>query len=691
MATPFGSIMSRPGVGGPGDMPLMAEMGGMGDPLSMLSAGGGLSTLLQPQGSSQSMRSPEEISEESAIDKLRPGSELHAKVLQRLNAYFDFSKNEMSNHHPRWGWQELRIQAYIKHPSYKDLMQALQNNAGAPPEPVKIIVPYSYATLHAAATYIFSILFGRRPIFPLLPTRGTATDKVRYMEQALQSNMEMAKGYQAGWQLIWDALVYNVGAVRIGWAEEDGMRLEIKNGQRQMVKGLKFAGNKIIPIDPYHFFPDPRVPMHQVNEKGDFVFWLNHKSEMELYDKEKDGILKWVDAACKAARSSTSEDELGAVADSNRRARIGTDRTLLRPAGDVVRFMPAREGTVRLVPKDWGLGDSDRSELWKFTWNKWQIMQAQPLGMAHDRHPVAVAEPTSFGHEFGGLSFADFIGPFQDMISWLVNSRLENVRTVVNNQFVVDPNRVEMQDLRQPAPGKAIRLKQAAIGTDVREAITQLQVLDVTQGHFTDMQLLRTLGDACSGINDNMRGIQTSGGRRSATEARMAMQAGASRLSQMAILISSQALGDVCDQSILNIQQFMPDEMWIELSGDEDNLPAGSTLLKPDMIAGSFNYQISDGSLPYDKAAMVETWKEILMAVMQDPELRQAKDVIRIFDYIAVLGGAKNIKEFNRQQQAFAPGQPPAGAIPAGPAMPQMPNFTGGQQLLPPPGQSAST
>jgi hypothetical protein len=655
--------------------------------MSMLSSGTDLGSLLND--GTQSMPSPDEISPDSVIDKLGPNTDLHKKVLGKLNAYFDFSSNAMSEHHPRWNWQELRIQAYIKQPNYRDLVTALQTNNGAAPEPIKVIVPYSYATLHAAATYVYSILFGRRPVFPLLPTRGTTQEKSQYMEQAIQSNLELTKGYEAGWQLIWDAFTYNVGVVRIGWCEEYGNRLEISGGKRQMVESLKFAGNKIMPVDPYHFFPDPRVPMHQVNEKGDFVFWLTFQSEMSLYDREYNGQLKWVKEACRAEKEYGQRGELGPVADSQRRARIGAGNTLLQPAGDVVKFIAPREGTVRLVPKDWfGEGYSERSELWKFTFTKYQIMQAQPLGMAHERHPVAVAEPTSFGHEFGGLSYADFIGPFQDMISWLVNSRMENVRTTINNQFVVDPGRVEMQDLRQPAPGKAIRLKQAAIGSDVREAIQQLTTLDVTQGHFQDMQLLRLLGDATTGINDNMRGIQTQGGRRSATEARMAMQAGASRLSQLAIRISSQAMDDICDQMIINLQQFMPDEMWVELSGDETGPP--SLLLKPDMIVGSFNYQVSDGSLPYDKLAMLETWKEILMAIMQDPELRQSKDVNKIFDYIAVLGGAKNINQFNRQP-GFAPGQPPQGAIPVGPAQPQAPNFTRNMQLLPPPGQQAST
>lgn len=687
MAGPLGFAPAgyNAGVGTGAMAPEMGMMGDLStmlaDPTAML---GGSQSLIQGM---QSMPGPEQESEESAIDKLGPDTELHKKVIQKLNAYFDFSKNAMTDFHARWNWQEQKVQAYIALPDYKQLWQALENNRGAAPEPIKIIVPYSYATLHAAATFIYSVLFGRRPIFPILPVRGTTTEKATYMEAALQSNLELCKGYEAGWQLIWDSVVYNLGVVRIGWAEEYGNTLRITNNQREMTKGLKFAGNKIVPVDPYHFFPDPRVPMSEVNKRGDFVFWLTHQSEMILYDKEADGVLKWVKEACRKDKENPSNGELGPVADSNRRARIGTAKTLLRPSGDIVKHIPVREGTVRLVPKDWGLGDSTYSELWKFSWTPYQIMQAQPLGMAHENHPVAVAEPTSFGHEFGGLALADFIGPFQDMISWLVNSRMENVRTTVNNQFVVDPNRVEMQDLRQPPAGKAIRLKQAAIGTDVREAIMQLTTTDVTAGHFQDLQNFRMLADATTGINDNMRGIQSQGGRRSATEARMAMQAGASRLSQMAIRISSQAMVDITDQMIMNIQQFMPEEMWIEMSGD-DNMPGGSTLLKPDMIVGTFNYQISDGSLPYDKLAMLETWKEIMFGIAQDPELRQAKDIVKVFNYVATLGGAKNIRQFDREQQpGFAPGQPPQGAVPAGPALPSPPQFGRSQGLLPPPGQ----
>ena len=157
----------------------------------------------------------------------------------------------------------------------------------------------------------------------------------------------------------------------------------------------------------------------------------------------------------------------------------------------------------------------------------------------------------------------------------------------------------------------------------------------------------------------------------------MSMQAGASRLSQMAIRISSQGFLPMVNQMIMNVQQFMPDEMWIETTGD-DAQPS-SMALTPDMLIGHFNYQVSDGSLPFDKMAMVESWKEILFGIARDPELRQQYDLGRIFQYVAELGGAKNIDSFKRQQQpniamgaAPAPGMDP-NMVPLGPAQPALP------------------
>jgi hypothetical protein len=379
-------------------------------------------------------------------------------------------------------------------------------------------------------------------------------------------------------------------------------------------------------------------------------------SENILRDLEKEKMLKWVEEAISKDKTDRRN---GFQTQNRRRLKIGVSGESLTTPANVVGFHTLREGTVRLNPKDWKLGDTDRSELWKFTWTKHQIIQAEPLGMIHSMHPMVATEPASFGHDFMSISMHDMIGPFQDILSWLVSSRMENVRTSINNQFIADPSRIEVNDIRDSPIGRIIRLKQTAMGLPIKEAIQQLMVQDVTMGHISDIQTMRILADTITGVNDNMRGIQTAGGRRSATEARMAMQNGANRLSQMAIRVSGQAFQPLCQQMIMNIQQFMPDKMWVETTGD-DGTPK-STEITPDMIVGQFNYQVSDGTLPYDKTALVEIWKDILFGVAKDPELRQDYSLPEIFRYVAELGGAKNIDSFKRQQ---LPSQPTAGQNP---------------------------
>jgi hypothetical protein len=592
----------------------------------------------------------------------------------------------MEENYWRWNYAEQRIQAWTPVQDYKRIMDGCLTREGyldSPPEPVSVIVPYSYATLHAAATFISQVLLGQKPVFPLIAARGTETDRARLMETALQSNLDASRGQETLWQLCWDPLIYGFGAAKNAWEERTGQTIRWVAGRRETATETTFAGNVTSAIDPYAFRPDPRVPIHQCNLRGDFMFCEEQVSETVLKDLEKDGMLKWVDAAI--SKDTANRNRNTSLEQNRRRIKIGIRGEALENPVNVIGFRTLREGTVRLVPKDWKFGDSDRSELWKFTWMERQIIQAEPLGMIHSMHPMVATEPSSFGHDFMSISMHDMIGPFQDILSWLVSSRMENVRTAINNQFVADPSRVEVNDVRASPIGRIIRLKQTAIGLPVKEAIMQLMVNDVTTGHISDIQVMRILADTITGVNDNMRGIQTAGGRRSATEARMAMQNGASRLSQMAIRVSAQAFQPLCQQMIMNIQQFMPDKMWVETTGD-DGSPA-STAITPDMIVGQFNFQVSDGTLPYDKTALVETWKEIMFGVAQDPELRQAYPITEIFRYVATLGGAKNIDQFRRQlpppQQPTLNGNPfstgavadpsQTGAVPLGTAMPASP------------------
>jgi hypothetical protein len=319
------------------------------------------------------------------INRLSPDSVLHNAVRDKLNAMWEFGKKQMKQHYSRFNFAEQRVQAYTSMQDYQRLMESCQGVDAAPPEPISVIVPYSYATLHAAATYIHQVLVGQKPVFPLLATLGTQADRARYMETALQNNLDMSRGQETLWQLIWDPLIYGFGVVKNSWEVRQGQTIQWLMGQRSLVDTTTFAGNVIAAVDPYAFVPDPRVPIHQCNLRGDFMFAETRISSTTLKDMEKQNKLKWVSVGLEKTGRGQQQDSAN---ENQRRIKIGVRSESLITPNNVTDFATVREGTVRLVPKDWGLGESDQSQLWKFSWFKMQIIQAEPLGMIHNMHPM---------------------------------------------------------------------------------------------------------------------------------------------------------------------------------------------------------------------------------------------------------------------------------------------------------------
>jgi hypothetical protein len=121
----------------------------------------------------------------------------------------------------------------------------------------------------------------------------------------------------------------------------------------------------------------------------------------------------------------------------------------------------------------------------------------------------------------------------------------------------------------------------------------------------------------------------------------------------MAKLISAQAIVDLTEQMSVNTQQYISDSFYLTVLGMDG--ARDPITIRPEMLVGNFHYPVQDGTLPIDKVAMLDVWREIFGALLADPQLRMAYDVPKIFEYIAELGGAKNIQSFKIQ-----PGSPEA-------------------------------
>lgn len=603
----------------------------------------------------------------SLKELFKPDSDTHARVLSHIDKRLRFSEEKISQFDSRWRIAELKSQAYIQLNDSEKVLKELNQDKGKPPKAVSLIIPLTHAINSTIVTYLLQVFAGRRPIFPIQNNKDDTAEVAQLMEMVLQYNADHSRFLKHLHLWLNDGQTYGISIFRVGWEEEKRKRTRFitnPDGSQITTRNVEttYQGNRLESLDPFMFYPDPRVPMMDVARKGEFCFWRSYNGKHYLKRMEAAGEYFWVDSVPATLPQDTR---------SSSRARLvgGESTPGLTAESRAEMFYQEDQGTIEIIPKDLGLGESTMPEKWQFTIaNRKQIIQAVPFEADHGMHPVAVSEPYATGYGFGQPGMADLIGPMQDLISWFLNSHVDNVRKTLNDMFVVDPMRIEMSDLQKPEPGKLIRLKMPVLGQDMRAAIQQLQVADVTQQHVGDVRELIRIAQMLSAVNDNTMGIQQAGGRKTATEVRTALEAGASRLSALARIISAQAMVDIREMMCLNIQQYQDQDFWVNVTGQDGmNNPVH---VKPEMLVGDFNFPVHDGTIPLDKVALLDVWKEIFVVTGQDPALAGRFDRMKMFEYMAELGGARNIDAMkigpdqNMIQQALAGNMQGVGPLP---------------------------
>lgn len=603
---------------------------------------------------------------ERAIERLKPNSDLHKKVLDYLLKRLDASERQMQKFHTRWRRNEMKLQAYISLPDYEE-MQKQKNDAGEPPKQVSIIIPTTQAVVSTITTYLTQAFTGRYPAIQVGFYDFSKEPNAHSMERVLQYNLDHSVFAKQFAQVFQDWQIYGFSVLRNAWMEEWRWRTMRENQLRYDISGnpveavevvrkkrMVYQGNIVVSQDPYMFFPDPSVPLTEVAEKGEYVFWRTFESKAQLLKDQADGVLLWVNDAPETIEPSTI--------DTGSSTRSSYYYGEPHPGRGVITGGKGRyqvdQCSIEIIPEELQLGPEGAPERWLFTiLNKGQIVQADRQDDDHGQHPIAVSEPLWQGYGFGQPGTVDYIHQLQDAISWLINSRQQNVMAAMHNTFVIDPKMIVMKDLKleKGELPRYIRLKESMMGADVRTAIQQLPVSDVTQSHVNDMNVLFSIIERVTGVGENLMGAQDAGGRKTATEIRTAAVAAGGRLSFLTKLISAQQITKLGHMMSLNLQQYLDDDFFIEVTG-----PLGLKYpikITPDRLVGDFHFPIHDGTLPLDRAAMLGAWQQALDLLIKIPGLAQRYDATRIFERATELSGVEGISQMRVSGTQALPNQ----------------------------------
>jgi hypothetical protein len=207
-----------------------------------------------------------------------------------------------------------------------------------------------------------------------------------------------------------------------------------------------------------------------------------------------------------------------------------------------------------------------------------------------------------------------------------------------------------------------IRLKQNAQRSGVDKWIKQLQVNDVTAKHMDDAGALGEIIEQVTGISKNMQG-QYHTGRRSAREASNVQANGSNRLITIASINWTCGLGPLGRMMLSNLRDGLDEQTYVRVLGDGAD-PSGFAGFVPatkEKLAGNYDFEMFDGTLPSEKAANAQTLQELLMGMMSNPEVIQllGYDPKALLREILLLKGIRNPERFI----LVPPGTPPPGTV----------------------------
>ncbi len=591
---------------------------------------------------------------------LRPGSELHTKIRDFVVQKAGVSQDTIKARFDMWKKIDHSLTAYVP-PDRFEGDEETEVNRPVNKDLENVVIPTSYATLEVLLSYLTSLFLSTEPYFRFEPVGPEDLIGTILLELAVAQQMRRSKAGLALHTMWRDSLIYSFGAIHIGYRHEYGFRTRFVNKRifsrlkEMLVKSEEmemsrervevFSGNVLIPLDPYLCLPDPNTPISNVQD-AEFWGWVQRDSLMSLLSIERDNddyfnfrYVKHIDG----------RSQYNVYDESGRSDRYTySEDTSASKVCDVINMY------AKIIPKDFGLGDSEYPEIWLFAVaGDNVVVRAQPLGLDHNKIPIAVAAPDFDGHSIMPVSRLETVYGMQTTIDWLFRSHMSNVRKAINDMIVVDPQLVNIFDLTDRKEGKIIRLRPNAFGRGVRDAVMQLNVNDVTRGHIQDAQNLINIIRDVTGAQDVISGImRKTSARITAAEVDATSRAAISRLEKIAKIVSLQAHQDIAYQLGWNTRQLLDKEIFVRMVGDvEDYLiekgadaESGTVPVGPESINIDFDVKVGDVVSPGSESA--ELWIRLFEIVSGNPELAANLDSVRIFKHIARITGAPNINDF---------------------------------------------
>jgi hypothetical protein len=596
---------------------------------------------------------------------LKPSSPLHTYIKNYILSFARASASMMQKNFAQWNKTDEKMTAYIP---VDDKEIELKNKDSR--KPTSVVFPYSFVIAESILSYLISAFFPE----PIFRFEGQSPEDIIgsiMMENVIQSHCNRHKVALNLHTMFYDAIKYGVGIVVPIWINKKGFKVVkqetgifnflrnfISTGyMRELEETTIYEGNALQNIDPYHYLPDPNVAIQDV-QSGEGTGYIENTNIYSLLSKERDNKdifnVKYVRHVKNKRTSIYPSDQ------SNRMIKQGgneRNNSELNPV-DVIWL------NATIIPNMFGptdgdkIGTSEYPEKWLFGLASDDVViAAHPLGLTHDCYPISVVAPDFDGYSPLANSRLAIEYGLQEILDYLLNSHIANLRKAVNDMIIVDPYQVNVNDLKNPKEGAIIRLRRPAWGRGVKDVAQQLIINDITRNNIGDagfiMQMMDKVGSASDAVQGNLR--QGGPERLTKSEFQGTLSGAVNRIERIARIIGMMGLQDIGYFFAHHTQQMLSMETYIKTTGRwqetiineySDKVQNNRMKVTPFDLLVDYDLLIRDGSVPGGN--FNDSWIQLYQILASNPELAQRFEMVRIFKHIAKGMGAKDVDQFER-------------------------------------------
>ena len=564
--------------------------------------------------------------------KLHYESETHNRLLTTLISMIRDSQSFIAQRDDDWDHVDKQHRLYLDFSAQKRKSDRTYDSTKKEhPFGGDIVIPVSYSVLMTRADVIYSIMNQSDPFVHLEGSESDDFGPARLLEACLSRDFMLSRLPRQLWQLIIDADRYSFSVWYMNWEEEykevEKRRFFVGEKLSSMMKieptvtteqVLTKQWANISTINPRRLLPDPAVPIGDVVERG---LYLGHSEDinwLQLHEKRySDGRGPYinVDKARSSRRTyrrnSGSTDDAGSLRDTR-----GNELDSKYPELEIHKVQ------WKIIPKDWGLSESGRMELWQFmVAGEDVIVAAYPCDSPLKKFTYGIGqlEPDMHAAFTPGMG-TNLIGGHY-LVNWYINSNLTNVRKMINDQLIWNDDLLNATDMKNTSPGRRIRLTQKGKLLhergimQIEQMYGQMRLTDVTTGHPEIAQNVFSFLQRMANTPDTVQAMPLPT-KRTLGEVQGISQSAGISLGRAAGMLDTGVVDPITQQMIAYRQAYMSMEEAVKIVGKKKAAQGASIQhATREQIQGRYDYIVRTTTMPPDPARNLSMWMQIAQMV----------------------------------------------------------------------------